>query len=118
LRSAATPRREATNTGTGTTSPGINLRKQGTDPAVNTFGIEGMAATASPGVENYVNGLNTSTSGTFGTGGTALLSATSGFHELRRSMRGAVAQVVGGERQAVDRAHALGLAEAQHGRDP
>jgi len=38
-----------------------------------------MAATSSPGVENYVNGLNTSTSGTFGTGGTALLSATSGF---------------------------------------
>jgi hypothetical protein len=69
----------STNTGTGTTSPGINLRKQGTDPTVNTFGIEGMAATSSPGVENYVNGLNTSTSGTFGTGGTALLSATSGF---------------------------------------
>jgi hypothetical protein len=69
----------STNTDTATTSPGINLRKQGTDPAVNTFGIEGMAATASPGVENYVNGLNTSTSGTFGTGGTALLSAASGF---------------------------------------
>jgi hypothetical protein len=69
----------STNTATATTSPGINLRKQGTDPAVNTFGIEGMAATASPGVENYVNGLNTSTSGTFGTGGTALLSAASGF---------------------------------------
>ncbi|HEY9375839.1 MAG TPA: hypothetical protein VIQ02_01925, partial [Jiangellaceae bacterium] len=69
----------STNSATATTSPGINLRKQGTDPTVNTFGIEGMAATASPGVENYVNGLNTSTSGTFGTGGTALLSATSGF---------------------------------------
>ncbi|MGW5237401.1 Ig-like domain-containing protein [Monashia sp. NPDC004114] len=69
----------STNTATATTSPGINLRKQGTDPAINTFGIEGMAATASPGVENYVNGLNTSTSGTFGTGGTALLSAQSGF---------------------------------------
>jgi len=69
----------STNTGTSTTSPGINLRKQGTDPNVNTFGVEGMAATASPGVENYVNGLNTSTSGTFGTGGTALLSAASGF---------------------------------------
>jgi hypothetical protein len=38
-----------------------------------------MAATATPGVENYVNALNTSTSGTFGVGGTALLSATSGF---------------------------------------
>jgi hypothetical protein len=69
----------STNSGTATTSPGINLRKQGTDPAINTFGIEGMAATASPGVENYVNGLNTSTSGTFGVGGTALLSAQSGF---------------------------------------
>jgi hypothetical protein len=69
----------STNTGTATTSPGINLRKQGTDPAVNAFGIEGMAATSSPGVENYVNGLNTSTSGTFGVGGTALLSAASGF---------------------------------------
>ena len=69
----------STNNATSTTSPGINLRKQGTDPAINTFGIEGMAATASPGVENYVNSLNTSTSGTFGTAGTALLSATSGF---------------------------------------
>jgi hypothetical protein len=69
----------STNSDTATTSPGINLRKQGTDPTVNTFGIEGMAATATPGVENYVNGLNTSTSGTFGTGGTALLSATAGF---------------------------------------
>jgi large repetitive protein len=69
----------STNSGTGTTSPGINLRKQGPMPDVNTFGIEGMAATSSPGVENYVNGLNTSTSGTFGVGGTALLSATQGF---------------------------------------
>ena len=69
----------STNSATATISPGINLRKQGTDPTINTFGIEGMAATASPGVENYVNGLNTSTSGTFGVGGTALLSAASGF---------------------------------------
>jgi hypothetical protein len=69
----------STNTGTATTSPGINLRKQGTDPAVNSFAINGMPATSSPGVENYVNGLNTSTSGTFGIGGTALLSAQSGF---------------------------------------
>ena len=69
----------STNSATATTSPGINLRKQGTDPAINTFGIEGMAATASPGIENFVNGLNTSTSGTFGVGGTALLSAQSGF---------------------------------------
>jgi large repetitive protein len=69
----------STNTATGTTSPGIALRKQGTDPTINTFGIEGMTATASPGVENYVNALNTSTSGTFGVGGTTLLSAQSGF---------------------------------------
>jgi hypothetical protein len=62
-----------------TTSPGINLRKQGTSPTTNKFGIVGMAATATPGVENYVNGLNTSTSGTFGVNGTALLSAQSGF---------------------------------------
>ena len=69
----------STNSGTSTTSPGINLRKQGTDPNINSFNIEGMAATSTPGVENYVNSINTSTSGTFGVGGTALLSATSGF---------------------------------------
>jgi hypothetical protein len=69
----------STNTGTATTSPGINLRKQGTVTTTNSFAINGMAATATPGVENYVNSLNTSTSGTFGVGGTALLSATSGF---------------------------------------
>ena len=69
----------STNTATGTTSPGINLRKQGTVTTVNVFGIEGMVATASPGVENYVNSQNTSTPGTFGVGGTALLSATTGF---------------------------------------
>jgi mucin-19 len=71
----------STNTATATTSPGINLRKQGTDPTVNTFNIKGMpeGVTASPGVENYVNSINNSTSGTFGVGGTALLSATSGF---------------------------------------
>ena len=69
------------NTGTGTTFPGIGLRKQGTDPAVNTFNIKGMpeASTATPAVENYVNSQNTSASGTFGVGGTALVSATSGF---------------------------------------
>jgi hypothetical protein len=71
----------STNTATATTSPGINLRKQGTDPAINTFGIEGLSPspTSSPTVENWVNSQNTSTSGTFGVGGTALLSATSGF---------------------------------------
>jgi hypothetical protein len=71
----------STNTATSTTSPGINLRKQGTDPAVNDFGIEGLSPspTGTPTVENHVNSLNTSTSGTFGVGGTALLSAASGF---------------------------------------
>lgn len=71
----------STNTGTATTSPGINLRKQGTDSAVNAFGIEGLSPspTGTPNVENFVNSQNTSTSGTFGVGGTALLSATSGF---------------------------------------
>jgi subtilisin-like proprotein convertase family protein len=64
-----------TNIATSTTFPGIGLRRQ----AGNVFGIEGMAATSTPGVENYVNSLNTSASGTFGTGGTALVSATSGF---------------------------------------
>jgi large repetitive protein len=71
----------STNTSTSTTSPGINLRKQGTSTTVNIFGIEGLSPspTGTPNVENHVNGLNTSTSGTFGVNGTALLSATSGF---------------------------------------
>jgi hypothetical protein len=64
------------------TAPGIRLRKQGTSTTVNAFGIEGMAATSTPGVENYVGGLNASGAGTAGGGGTAgviLGSATSGF---------------------------------------
>jgi hypothetical protein len=71
----------STNSGTGTTSPGINLRKQGTDPALNTFGIEGLSPspTGTPNVENWVNSQNTSAPGTFGVGGTALLSAQTGF---------------------------------------
>jgi len=71
----------STNSGTATISPGINLRKQGTDPTINTFGIEGLSPspTGTPNVENHVNSLNTSTSGTFGVGGTALLSAQTGF---------------------------------------
>jgi hypothetical protein len=71
----------STNTGTATTSPGINLRKQGTTVGTNDFGIVGLSPspTGTPTVENYVNSLNTSTSGTFGVGGTALLSGTSGF---------------------------------------
>jgi hypothetical protein len=71
----------STNTSTSTTSPGINLRKQATSTTVNIFGIEGLSPspTGTPNVENHVNGLNTSTSGTFGVNGTALLSGTSGF---------------------------------------
>ncbi|MDL2718597.1 MAG: putative Ig domain-containing protein [Acidobacteriota bacterium] len=52
---------------------GIGLRKQGTNPAVNAFGVNGMAATGTPGVEGFVNGLNPAG------GGTLLLSATTGF---------------------------------------
>jgi hypothetical protein len=52
---------------------GIGLRKQGTAPATNVFGVNGMSATSSPGVESYVNGLNPAGNGTL------LLSATSGF---------------------------------------
>jgi hypothetical protein len=52
---------------------GIGLRKQGTVPTTHDFGVNGMAATASPGVESYVNGLNPAG------GGTELISATSGF---------------------------------------
>ena len=39
----------------------------------------GAGVTGTPGVENYVNSINTSASGSFGTGGTALVSATTGF---------------------------------------
>ena len=52
---------------------GIGLRKQGTVPAVNAFGVNGMVATASPAVEAYVNSQNP-----LG-GGTTLISAASGF---------------------------------------
>jgi hypothetical protein len=55
------------------TAPGIGLRKQGTVTTTNDFAINGMAATASPAVEAYVNGLNPAG------GGTLLISATSGF---------------------------------------
>ena len=54
-------------------SQGIGLRKQGTAPATNDFGINGMAATSSPGIEAYVDGLNPADSGTL------LISAISGF---------------------------------------
>jgi len=52
---------------------GIGLRKQGTVSTTNAFGVNGMAATSSPGVESYVDGLNPAGNGTL------LLSATSGF---------------------------------------
>ncbi len=51
------------------------LRKQGTTSTTNDFGVNGMAATSSPGVEAYVDGLNPAG------GGTLLISATSGFTE-------------------------------------
>jgi hypothetical protein len=68
--------------GAGTHAPGIGLRKQGTTSTTNDFGIVGLpgGSTASPNVENYVNSQNpASASGSFGVGGTALISAQSGF---------------------------------------
>jgi hypothetical protein len=62
------------NTSAGETGvEGIGLRKQGTVPGTFTFGVNGMAATSSPGVEAYVNSLNPAGNGTL------LISATSGF---------------------------------------
>jgi VCBS repeat-containing protein len=62
------------NTSAGSSGhPGLGLRKQGTTSTVNDFGIEGMAATSSPGIEAYVDGLNPAG------GGTLLISAASGF---------------------------------------
>jgi hypothetical protein len=54
-------------------SQGLGLRKQGTVTATNAFGVNGMAATSSPGVESFIDGLNPAG------GGTLLISATSGF---------------------------------------
>ncbi|HEX4961739.1 MAG TPA: IPTL-CTERM sorting domain-containing protein [Thermoanaerobaculia bacterium] len=54
-------------------SQGLGLRKQGTVTATNAFGVNGMAATSSPGVETYIDGLNPAGNGTL------LISATSGF---------------------------------------
>jgi hypothetical protein len=67
------------NTSAGNGMSGIGLRKQGTDPNINKFGIVGMAATSSPAVEAYVSGLNPSG------GGTLLISATSGFSNCSTS---------------------------------
>ncbi len=64
--------RNNTSAGSGGTQ-GIGLRKQGTSTTVNAFGVEGMAATATPGVESYVAGLNPAGNGVL------LISATSGF---------------------------------------
>ena len=54
-------------------SQGIGLRKQGTVATTNDFSIHLMAATATPNIEAYVNGLNPAG------GSTLLISATSGF---------------------------------------
>ncbi|HEV7670787.1 MAG TPA: Ig-like domain-containing protein [Thermoanaerobaculia bacterium] len=54
-------------------SQGIGLRKQGTSSTVHAFGVNGMGATSTPGVETFVNGLNPAGSATL------LISATSGF---------------------------------------
>ena len=68
------------NNNAGTISSGIGLRKQGTASAVHAFAIHGMAATSSPGVENYVGSQNpASTTGNYGITGTDLLSATTGY---------------------------------------
>jgi hypothetical protein len=62
-----------TSAGTGGATQGIGLRKQGTVTTTNDFGIEGMAATATPGVESFVDGQNPAGNGTL------LISAGSGF---------------------------------------
>ena len=63
---------------------GIGLRKQGTASAVNAFGVVGMSATATPGVEQFIGntGLNPGSANGVGDGsvnGVLLISATSGF---------------------------------------
>ncbi|MCM3901363.1 MAG: hypothetical protein ND866_06635 [Pyrinomonadaceae bacterium] len=68
--------------GSGLTGAGIGLRKQGTNATINDFGIEGMGATSSPGVENFVGGLNPGSADGIGDGsvnGVLLISAASGF---------------------------------------
>ncbi|HKI04918.1 MAG TPA: Ig-like domain-containing protein [Thermoanaerobaculia bacterium] len=61
-----------TSAGSGGTQ-GIGMRKEGAVATTNAFGINGMVATSSPGVEAYVDGLNPAGNGTL------LISATSGF---------------------------------------
>ena len=61
------------NTTVGSTgTPGIGLRRQASPSGV--FAVNGMVATATPDVENYVTGLNGGS-----VGGTFLLAATTGF---------------------------------------
>ncbi|MGH6690817.1 MAG: beta strand repeat-containing protein, partial [Gammaproteobacteria bacterium] len=69
-----------TTAGTGG-ADGIGLRKQGTNPAVHAYAVDGMVATSSPGVETYVHGLNSSADGSLDADmlGVTLISATSGF---------------------------------------
>jgi hypothetical protein len=67
-----------TSAGSGA-QPGLGLRKQGTSTTVNAFGVKGMAATSTPGVEAFVNGLNPAGNGTL------LISATSGFSNCATS---------------------------------
>jgi hypothetical protein len=74
-----------TTAGSGSTA-GIGLRKQGTVSTTNDFGVEGMAATSSPGVEQFVGngagGLNPGSANGNGDGsvnGVLLISAASGF---------------------------------------
>ena len=69
----------STNINTGQTSPGINLRKQGTVSTTNEFGIVGLSPSPATAVQTelYVSTQNPlSAAGTFGTGGTAVLSGS------------------------------------------
>jgi large repetitive protein len=64
-------------------APGIGLRKEGTATTTHAFGVVGLTPSpaGSPAVENVVNELNPGSQPgvNFGVGGTALISATSGF---------------------------------------
>jgi hypothetical protein len=68
-----------TSAGSGGHPGGIGLRKQGTSTTINAFSIKGMAATSSPGVESFINGLNPAGNGVL------LISATSGFSNCSTS---------------------------------
>jgi hypothetical protein len=70
----------------GANTAGIGLRKQGSVATTHDFGIEGMAATSSPGVEQFVGngagGKNPGSASGVGDGsnfGVLLISAASGF---------------------------------------